>query len=78
MGEINVLKVFKWKLLSREKIKVLFIGNSIISLLVLKAVNNIVAFKAYGDIKKITPIIFILIFNFYVIYLNIKESKRLK
>lgn len=68
----------KGKILSKKKIKVLFVLNIIISVIMAILILKSIYDKNYSNITaSLAPLIIIIIYNFYFLNLNIKARKRL-
>lgn len=69
--------LIKGKLLSKKKIKVLFVLNIILSVIMAIILLKNIYDKNYSNITALLTPLIIITYNFYFLNLNIKERKRL-
>lgn len=67
----------KGKILSKKKIKVLFVLNIILSVIMAILILKSIYDKDYSNITASLAPLIIITYNFYFLNLNIKERKRL-
>ncbi|MBI6063383.1 hypothetical protein H8J71_12405 [Clostridium perfringens] len=67
----------KGKLLSKKRIKVLFVLNIILSVIMAILLLKNIYYKNYSNITALLAPLIIITYNFYFLNLNIKERKRL-
>ncbi|WP_243289274.1 hypothetical protein [Clostridium perfringens] len=67
----------KGKILSKKRIKVLFVLNIILSVIMAILLLKNIYDKNYSNITALLAPLIIITYNFYFLNLNIKERKRL-